>query len=110
MYNITNKPWGREILLELNDNYAMKRLEINKGGRLSLQYHKIKHETWYVENGQGIYDFDDKSGEISTGDTIHIPPKTIHSVEALSDKLIILEASTPELDDIVRLKDLYGRA
>ncbi len=105
----TDKPWGHELLFARTDKYAGKLLHIKKGKRLSLQYHTEKKETMYILEGLV---------ELTIGDvimivgkksqSINIKPKTIHRVKALEDTIII-EVSTPELDDIVRLEDDYGR-
>ena len=105
---IIEKPWGLEIIIEHNDSYAMKAIIVSEGEQLSLQYHNNKVESWYIADGEGIVMYDDKEIEVSAGDHFTIPQKTIHSVVAETD-MIIIEASTPELDDIVRLEDKYGR-
>lgn len=108
------KPWGREIWLVHNDKYAGKILEINKGHRLSRQYHKKKHETWYIVKGKCIIELDDDIIHFDYGDAkdwnviFTIAPNTIHRLEALEDTILI-EFSTPELDDVVRVHDDYGR-
>ena len=107
------KPWGYEELIEVNDKYILKKLKMNKGHMCSLQYHEKKRETIYVLKGKlKIYlgnDQDDASEFIMCShDTITLEPLTIHRMEAIEDS-IYLEASTPELDDVVRLNDEYGR-
>lgn len=110
---ITNKPWGYEHLIEKNDKYVMKKLFMRAGHRCSLQYHERKHETFYVLSGtMNFYvgDTEDKldSFIFSEGCLYVIPPGLIHRMEALTDCMYI-ECSTPELDDVVRLQDSYGR-
>ena len=90
---IIEKPWGHEEILEKNEHYVIKRLFVKKGHRLSKQYHNIKTETWIYPDGK----------------IVHIPPKTVHRLEAKDEDVDILEVSTTELDDIVRLEDDYGR-
>jgi len=109
----TEKPWGYEELLINNGLYVIKELGIYEGHRISLQYHKIKHETWYILSGRGwviIYGrmerYGDRLGKLCIYD---IPPGTIHRVSAEEDLTRILEVSTPELDDVVRIEDDYGR-
>jgi quercetin dioxygenase-like cupin family protein len=107
------KPWGEEILFAHTEHYAGKLLKINKGESLSLQYHRKKDETIYVYEGslKLILEVDGRLTEIllGPGDTRHLPPGTRHRMEAITD-CILFEVSTPELDDVVRLQDRYGRA
>ncbi len=108
------KPWGGEELIEVNDRYMMKKLTMHKGHRCSLQYHKVKRETIYVLSGSlriiSGPSKEELKGKIFTpGETITIPPGVVHRMEAVEDSLYI-EASTPELEDVVRLGDDYQRA
>lgn len=106
------KPWGYELIWAKTDRYVGKMLHIEPGHVLSLQYHNKKDESIYVLAGEIILRL--KQGEtlierrVGQGEAFHITPKTVHQFEAVvaSD---LLEASTPELDDVVRLKDRYGR-
>lgn len=100
--NTINKSWGKEYLLSLTKNYAFKRLEINAGYNISKQYHKYKHETWHIISGSGIAIINNKSYNVKAGNTFIIEPSIIHQIKAITD-LVIIEASTIELDDIVRL-------
>ena len=109
MKKIIDKPWGAEVLIEHNENYTMKILIVNMGEQLSLQYHNNKTETWFIASGEGLLILDDIKEEVSSGDSFTIYPKTVHSIIANTD-IMIVEAATPELDDIVRLEDRYGRA
>ena len=107
------KPWGREVWFAQTEKYAGKILEVKKGHRLSLQYHDHKLETQYVYSGKikMIYGQDVNSLNekiLHAGEKFEIIPKTIHRVEALEDSQIF-EVSTPELDDIIKLDDDYGR-
>jgi len=107
------KPWGSEIWFAHNDKYAGKILKITKGHRYSLQYHKTKKETQYLYSGKIklIYGPDlDNLDEIilNPGDKFDVIPPNIHRVEAIEDSEIF-EVSTPELDDVVKLHDDYGR-
>lgn len=99
-----DKVWGKEYLLSKTNQYAFKRLEILKGKNISKQLHKKKHETWHVVEGVGTAIIAEKVQNVSPGSTIIIPPGVIHQVRADSDKLVIIEASTTELEDIVRLE------
>ena len=106
------KPWGYELHWAKTERYVGKILHIEPGHVLSLQYHNKKDESIYVLAGEIILRM--QQGEtlierrVRQGEAFHIPPKTIHQFEAVvaSD---LLEASTAELDDVVRLKDRYGR-
>ena len=109
----TNKPWGKEELLIKTDKYAVKRISINAGHRMSLQYHELKEETIYVLEGVLIVW---KSKEmhdnftLMPGETYHVKPGVIHrfgSPEQFDTG--VLECSTIELDDVVRLADDYNR-
>ena len=99
-----DKIWGKEYLLAISDTYAFKRLEISKDKNISRQYHKQKHETWHIVEGTGTAVVNGKKFIVKPGSTIIIPPKTIHQVRADSGKLVIIEASSTELQDIVRLE------
>ena len=106
------KPWGYEIHWAHTDRYVGKILHINAGHALSLQYHVKKDETVYVERGRLRYEIE-RDGVMTTldlgpGDSLHVTPGTIHRMTAIEDT-DVLEASTPELDDVVRLEDRYGR-
>jgi len=106
------KPWGYEIHWAHTDRYVGKILHINAGHALSLQYHVKKDETVYVQRGRLRYEIE-RDGVMTTldlvpGDALHVTPGTIHRMTAIEDT-DVLEASTPELDDVVRLQDRYGR-
>ena len=109
-----DKPWGHEIIWAKADRYVGKILHIEPGHVLSLQYHNKKDESIYVLSGEIILRTQRGETEklierrVRAGEAFHIPPKQIHQFEAVvvTD---LLEASTPELDDVVRLKDRYGR-
>ena len=113
MYQV-KKPWGAELVWAQTDKYIAKFLTIEPGEKLSRQYHKVKDETIYVLSGE-------LAVEIGKGDDIEnflMMPKTAFRVEPMmvhrfscngSQKCILVEVSTPEMDDIVRLEDAYGR-
>jgi mannose-6-phosphate isomerase-like protein (cupin superfamily) len=103
-----DKPWGRETWFAANDRYAGKIIDIDGGKRLSLQYHEKKHETMYLLDGLVRVVHNDKELELAPGDSIEIKPGDRHRVMAIV-KSRIVEVSTPELDDVVRLDDDYGR-
>jgi len=109
-----DKPWGYELIWAHTDRYVGKILHINKGESLSYQYHRIKDETirllrgameLEVEEGQGGR----RSLRLKPGDCFHITPGMKHRMRAV-EECDVLEVSTPELDDVVRLEDRYGRA
>ena len=109
-----DKPWGHEQLWALNQHYAGKFLHISKGESLSLQYHEIKDETIHVVEGKLRLRIGPSASSLETrvllpGESCPIPPGTIHQMEAL-ENCIIAEVSTPQLTDVVRLEDKYGRA
>jgi mannose-6-phosphate isomerase-like protein (cupin superfamily) len=106
---VVPKPWGEEVWLVHNDRYALKILRINQGKRFSLQLHEVKTETWYVTKGELEVRLGEETFKALPGDTIHVPPKTIHRLKALTETEFI-EVSTPELDDVVRLEDDFGRS
>jgi mannose-6-phosphate isomerase len=108
-----DKPWGHELIWAHTDRYVGKILHINKSESLSLQYHEKKDETIHVLNGEMNFHVgeDQEALEVilmKPGDSYHITTGLIHKMEAIED-CDILEASTPELEDVVRLKDNYGR-
>jgi mannose-6-phosphate isomerase len=107
------KPWGYELVWARTDRYAAKLLHVNAGHLLSCQYHNRKDETMHVLKGELILrlgrDSDLVERRFVAGESVHIPPGLVHQIEALVDT-DVLEASTPELDDLVRLSDRYGRA
>jgi len=106
------KPWGYELIWALTDRYAGKILHIESGHVLSLQYHNRKDETIHVLSGDIIFRV--KEGDalverrMRAGESYHIAPLTVHQMEAVT-AADLLEASTPEIDDVVRLQDRYGR-
>ena len=107
-----DKPWGHELVWAKTSRYVGKILHVNAGEILSLQYHNKKDETMHVLSGELLLrtqDGDDLSERrFVAGESVHLPPKLIHQIEAVVDS-DVLEASTPELDDLVRLEDRYGR-
>jgi len=106
------KPWGHETIWAKTDAYVGKILHIKAGEALSVQYHTVKDETVYLMSGQLKYRIweGDKPVDVKLeiGDAFRVTPGTVHQMEADTD-CDILEVSTPHLDDVVRLKDRYGR-
>lgn len=111
---LIEKPWGKEEIIEINDRYMMKKLTMWKDHRCSLQYHNYKHETIYVLSGclrivSGSSKEALEAKDYFPGDNITLTPGVIHRMAAVED-CVYLEASTPEMDDVVRLVDDYNRA
>ncbi|MER3408543.1 MAG: cupin [Thermoleophilia bacterium] len=110
-----DKPWGFELIWALSDQYCGKLLFVRAGEALSLQFHRVKDESWYVHQGRAQLELGLAEGaacqaqEIGPGDCFRFPPGTLHRLRALEDTLIV-EVSTPHLDDVVRVEDEYGRA
>ena len=107
------KPWGHELIWAHTDRYVGKVLVIEAGKRLSLQRHEIKDEAIYVLSGRLRLYLEDDDGvvqveELSPGDHRRVATGRIHRYEAL-ERVELMEVSTPELDDVVRLDDDYGR-
>jgi mannose-6-phosphate isomerase len=109
------KPWGWELIWALTDDYCGKLLFVKAGESLSLQFHREKDESWYVESGRARIEMA-APGEtvpqtevVGAGAAFRIRPGTVHRVTAVDDTMI-LEVSTPQLEDVVRLEDSYGRA
>ena len=107
------KPWGHETIWARSDRYVGKILHINAGQELSVQYHEKKDETVHLLSGVLAYRVQSDSGalddvHLKLGESFRITPGTIHQMVALTD-CDVLEVSTPELDDVVRMSDKYGR-
>jgi mannose-6-phosphate isomerase-like protein (cupin superfamily) len=107
------KPWGYELHWAKTERYIGKVLHVRAGHALSLQYHNRKDETIYLYSGKMLFEVGRDSGslekiEMRPGDVFHVTPTTVHRMTAIED-CDILEVSTPELDDVVRLEDRYGR-
>jgi mannose-6-phosphate isomerase len=108
------KPWGWELVWAEADEYVGKLLFVRAGEALSLQYHERKHESWLVQEGRARLELGEADNgeleivEVAPGDALRYPPRTLHRVTALEDTLIV-EVSTPHLDDVVRVEDRYGR-
>jgi mannose-6-phosphate isomerase len=109
------KPWGHELVWAETDAYVGKVLFVKAGESLSLQFHRVKEESWLVQSGRAKLELGSAGDAvlaeevIAPGATFHFRPGTVHRVTALEDTTI-LEVSTTELDDVVRLEDRYGRA
>ena len=111
---IVDKPWGHELIWAHTERYVGKILHIVRGQSLSLQYHLHKDETIFLQSGKMLFEHyrdgeEPTKTELAPGDAFRITPGLRHRMTALED-CDVLEASTPELDDVVRLEDRYGRA
>lgn len=106
------KPWGYELIWARTPKYVGKVLHINAGHRLSLQFHRVKDETIHVQSGRMRFVVEEQGAMVERvlgpGESYRITPLTKHRMIAETD-CDVLEASTPELDDVVRLEDSYGR-
>jgi mannose-6-phosphate isomerase len=106
------KPWGYELHWAKTERYVGKLIHVNAGHALSLQFHNVKDETIYLHSGRIVFEIQQGADlvrrEMRPGDRVHITPKTVHRMSAIDDS-DIFEVSTPELDDVVRLQDRYGR-
>ncbi len=112
--NRVDKPWGYELIFAHTDRYVGKILHIEPGEALSLQYHRVKDETLYLLRGEYELEVEEDGRmvrhQMQPGDTYRIRPNTRHRMRTEAIACDILEVSTPELDDVVRLEDRYGRA
>ena len=111
---LVEKPWGYEVRWAITERYVGKILHVRQGEALSLQYHEHKDECLLIVRGTvdvelGVDDGQLKTHRMSEGDSVHLEPLTRHRITALEDA-DIYEVSTPEIDDVVRLEDRYGRA
>jgi len=107
------KPWGWELVWAEAEDYVGKLLFVRAGESLSLQYHEVKDESWLVQEGRATLECGNVGAELETfeiaaGDAFRFRPRTVHRVHAVEDTLVI-EVSTPQLTDVVRLEDRYGR-
>jgi mannose-6-phosphate isomerase len=108
-----DKPWGWELVWAETDQYVGKLLLVRAGESLSLQYHERKDESWLVREGRARLELGEVGGELETleigpGEAFRYRPGTVHRLTAIEDTLVI-EVSTPQLDDVVRVEDRYGR-
>ena len=103
------KPWGYEIVFALTDRYCGKVIFVRAGEQLSLQFHERKDETIYLQSGRIELEIAGAVEIAHPGASFRLVPGVVHRWRALEDSLV-LEVSTPELDDVVRLEDRYGRA
>jgi mannose-6-phosphate isomerase-like protein (cupin superfamily) len=109
MVKIVQKPWGHEEWWAHTDKYVGKLLFIKKGHRLSLQFHNEKEETMRVMEGDLVFTKGDTEVTLHPGDSVHVTPGTIHRMEARDSDVTVIEVSTTQVDDVVRLQDDYDR-
>ena len=108
------KPWGHELIWALSETYCGKVLFVKAGAALSLQFHNEKDESWLVHSGRAKLELGEVGQQvlheevIGAGAAFRYRPGTVHRVTAIEDTTI-LEVSTPQIDDVVRLEDIYGR-
>jgi mannose-6-phosphate isomerase-like protein (cupin superfamily) len=109
-----DKPWGHELVFARTDRYVGKILHVDAGQALSLQYHEVKDETLYLASGEVELEVEENGRMVTRtlgpGESYHVPPFTKHRMIAGPEGCDLFEVSTPELDDVVRLEDRYGRA
>jgi mannose-6-phosphate isomerase-like protein (cupin superfamily) len=107
---IDERPWGFEIRWAITEKYLGKILHINAGHQLSLQYHEVKDESIYVLEGTLIVKDGERAVILEEGDSMRIKPGTVHRFCAPNGTHVkLIEVSTPEIEDVVRLEDDYGR-
>lgn len=110
---IVTKPWGSERIFAVNGRYAGKLISIRAGETLSFQYHLVKEETIHVLSGVLGMETELEGKRVllslEPGETFHVTPGTRHRMFAEASDVLIVEVSSPELDDVVRLEDRYGR-
>ena len=109
-----DKPWGYELVFAVTDRYCGKVIFVRAGEQLSLQFHREKDETIYLQSGRAEFEIGDPGCTldievVAPGRAFHLAAGTVHRIRALEDT-VLLEVSTPEIEDIVRLEDRYGRA
>ncbi len=105
---VVSKPWGREVWWAVTDRYVGKRIEVTAEHALSLQYHERKMETLYFLEGEARLQVGDEWQSVRPGQAITLKPGTVHRIEAVTN-VVLFEVSTPEVDDVIRLEDRYGR-
>ena len=110
---IETRPWGKFFVIQENENYKIKRIEVEPGHRLSYQYHKKRSETWIIIMGKCKITIEDHENKNEKGDVIQIPQGAKHWVENIGkQKLVFVEIQTGEYfgeDDIIRIQDDYKR-
>ena len=103
------KPWGWEFWFAQTSRYVGKVILVKKGHRLSKQYHRFKHETVYADKGRWVLELGSTKKMMKPGDSAEIRPGRIHRFTAPYEDIRLFEVSTPQVKDVVRLEDDYGR-
>jgi quercetin dioxygenase-like cupin family protein len=103
------KPWGWELWFAHSKTYVGKIIQINKGHRLSRQYHRFKHETVFADKGKWLLEIGGKKRIMKPGDSAVVKPRVIHRFCAPYQTVRLLEVSSPQVKDVIRLEDDYGR-
>ena len=106
---IVKKPWGKEIWIAETPKYLGKIIIVKKGCRLSKQYHRWKHETFHCDAGRCAIEINGKRMILKKGQSVSIPPRTVHRVDACFGMVKLFEVSTSHSKDVVRINDDYGR-
>ena len=113
LLDVIEKPWGHEVILARNDLYVVKQLFVKAGERLSKQFHNQKEEHLTLISGKGFISIEDEAARavvrMRPMDPFHVSPGTVYRISAGDEDALFVEVSTPELDDVVRLEDDYGR-
>jgi mannose-6-phosphate isomerase-like protein (cupin superfamily) len=109
-----DKPWGYELIYASTDDYCGKIIFVRAGEQLSLQFHREKDETIYIQSGRVEFEIGEPGQPtdvevVAAGRSFHLKPGTVHRLRAVEDATL-LEVSTPQVEDVVRLEDKYGRA
>jgi len=111
--NVTHRPWGNYIKFLQEDGVWVKRVEVNPGGRLSLQKHSERSEKWNIVTGKGLVVIDNKELEVGPGSVIDVPVETVHRISNIGDdRLVFIEVACGKNlseDDIERIEDDYSR-
>ena len=103
------KPWGWEFWFAHSKHYVGKIIFVKKGHRLSKQYHRFKHETIYADSGRWVLEIAGRKRAMKPGDSAEVKPRVIHRFTAPYEDIRLLEVSTPQVKDVIRLEDDYGR-
>jgi len=106
---VQEKPWGAEVWIVYTSKYALKHIIVEAGKRLSLQKHTKKTETNYIISGRPVITLGNKKITLKPGDVLHVKAGTTHRIFASHGPIEIVEVSSPELSDVMRLADDYGR-
>jgi len=104
------KPWGWELWFAHSSTYVGKIIFLRKGHRLSKQYHRFKHETIFTDKGRWVLEINGRKKQMKPGSSVVITPRMVHRFTAPYQDVRLLEVSTPQVNDVIRLEDDYGRS